>query len=154
MLAQGSRQTLTDVAELLGWMTLAFQTPADSVSSFLISFGQVPTIDDSMPLFHLSGCGTESPRLSGACWLPLVKQSVIASGFELPARTGQKGIELSFDDLIGLCGAECPVDRGGKIIFLGLATILIPISIFDDCSIQWHVIISESPGRFKQQSTV
>src|SRR5438034_8329511 len=102
MYVEGPVHILADVAELLGWMTSAFQTTAGGVLSSLISFGQVPTVNDSMPLFRFSVSGTESPKISGACWLPLVKGSVIAPGFEVPARTGQKGLELSFDDLVAL----------------------------------------------------
>ncbi|RYP53797.1 hypothetical protein DL769_010445 [Monosporascus sp. CRB-8-3] len=150
MVVEGPKKILADVAELLGWMTSAFQTTAGGVFSSLISFGQIPTVHGSTPLFRFSVSGRESPRLSGACWLPLVRQSVIASGFEVPARAGQKGLELSFDDLIAICGIEYPVDRDEKIIFLGLSTILVPTAIFDDCSIQWHVIIAETPNRLQK----
>jgi hypothetical protein len=147
---KGSKPVLTDVAELLGWMTSAFQTAAGSVSSSLITFGQVPTVHSSTAHFRFSISGTESPRLSGACWLPLVRNSIIAFGFEIPARTGQKGLELSFDELVTICGIEYPINRDGRVIFLGLSTILVPTAIFDDCSIQWHVILAQDPSRLQR----
>lgn len=68
---------------------------------------------------------------------------------ELHYERHSRGLETTFDDLLDICGIEYPVQREGRIIFVGLATILIPVRVLQDHSVQWHVIPSSSLSRMR-----
>jgi hypothetical protein len=52
---------------------------------------------------------------------------------------------------MSLCGVEYPIEREGRIIFVGISTILCPVEIYSDGSLQWHLIVDQSPDRLQSK---
>lgn len=147
------------IAELIGWLAQAFpiRQLQDALGRKLgrsnVSIGRIPLEDGKLGFRFTADTTVQLHRhqeLRHPCWLPLFHRSVVAYGFEVPSRQDQRGLEIELDTLMSLCGIEYPVEREGRIIFVGLATILLPLKILDDGSMQWHLIIDQSPNRLSK----
>lgn len=77
-----------------------------------------------------------------ACWLPLFSGAVIASGFPIPARGDEVGLEISLDILAALGGVRHAVEYDGGIILKGFSTMFVPTRKIKD-RVQWHAIVSK-----------
>ena len=58
--------------------------------------------------------------------------------------SGGKGLKTSFKMMVSLAEIKQCVRRLGGVILTRFSTTLIPIHIFEDGSVQWHLIIHES----------
>ena len=75
-----------------------------------------------------------------SCWFPLFANSVIALDFPTAHRTnGEKGIEVPFEIMVALAGAQYLVEYEGTTILKGSSCMLVPIQNYHD-SIQWHLV--------------
>ena len=79
------------------------------------------------------------------CWYGLFRHSVVAFGFEVASRQHGIGLELTFELMVELAENAKPLNRAGSFILIGLHSALIPVSVFDDHSIQWHLFTSSNP---------
>lgn len=156
-----SLEIVLQFGELLGWLTQALQVP--NGESFPVwkswtTFKKIES-DDELLHFRFEHHGIDNyfssfrgcPPSCKPCWLPLFQSVAIVDGFRIPPRGSQRGLELDFDHLISLCGIDYPVDRDGRIILVGLATILLPVEVLSDGSIQWHLINAQSADRLQSK---
>jgi hypothetical protein len=79
---------------------------------------------------------------SGACWLPLFQEGVIAYGFPVAKREEGEGLEISFDLLRLFAGVKGSIEYEGVTIYVGPSRILFPTKILRD-GVQWHYIESK-----------
>ena len=80
---------------------------------------------------------------SATCWLPIFKRGIIAYGFPIPDRHGEKGIELPFSLMTDQAGVLYPVKYKGKVYLRGFSCILFPTSASKKSrAVQWHLIHS------------
>jgi hypothetical protein len=148
---EGSKPYLLELAALFGWLTAAsqnFHGRCSSIGASLIKFGQQEPTKLAPPIFEFDFGGIQDCSIPYPCWLPLFRSLGIVSGFDLPIRTHQRGLELSFDHMVSLCCVEYPLERDGKIILVGLSAILLPADVYDDGSIQWHLIVPNKGSLF------
>ena len=80
-----------------------------------------------------------------SCWHGLFRHSVVAVGFEVAARQHGIGLELTLELMVELAENAKPLNYAGRFILVGLHSALIPVSVFNDHSIQWHLFISSNP---------
>jgi hypothetical protein len=80
--------------------------------------------------------------LKTACWLPLFKRASIASGFPIPERAGEIGLEVPLEILAELAGVRQAIEFEGGIILKGFAEMFVPVKKTGN-RVQWHAIISE-----------
>ena len=84
------------------WLTAVFRAPVyNQVSYSVVSFVRSRERNDQygvrpLPLLKLK----KVEESSGACWLPMFKNSIIPCGFPIPDRGPGKGIELPFPLMI------------------------------------------------------
>lgn len=81
---------------------------------------------------------------NGACWIPLFQHCVMAEGYPVPERTGELGVELSFDVMVQLGRISYSLELPQGMILKGHSTMLIPS--LSPSGIQWHFIGSSEPG--------
>jgi hypothetical protein len=79
-----------------------------------------------------------------ACWLPLFRGAVIASGFPIPNRADEMGLEIPLELLAGIAGVRHAVEYEGGIVMKGFSHMFIPVRKLDD-RVQWHAISSQDP---------
>jgi hypothetical protein len=85
----------------------------------------------------------------GSCWLAMLGNSVIASGYPIPTRAdggNQKGLECSIGVLVGLSQANWATNFQGKFMLKGLRSALVPVGE-DDSSIVWHFLDTKDSDR-------
>lgn len=82
--------------------------------------------------------------LEHACWTPLFSGAVLASGFPIPDRMNEMGLELPLDLLAELGGVRHAVEYEGGIVLKGFSHMFVPVRKEND-RIQWHAISSEEP---------
>ncbi len=84
---------------------------------------------------------------SGACWLPLFKNSIIACGFPIPDRGPEKGIELPFPLMIDQASILRLASYNGFSYLKGFSTLIYPTAVSTNSeSVQWHLVSSKDEG--------
>ena len=84
---------------------------------------------------------------SGACWLPLFKNSIIACGFAIPDRGLEKGIELPYSLMNDQASILRLASYKGFSYLKGFSTLIYPTAVSDNLkSVQWHLMSSEDEG--------
>jgi hypothetical protein len=148
-----SQEFVTELAQSLAWIGSALST-----SPFGDDLAYVQPILQDVPPRRLQR-KYERPKFSKfalnldfkytvlratetACWLPLFKGASIASGFPIPERAGEIGLEVPLELLAALCGVRQAIEFEGGIVLKGFGEMLVPVKKIAD-RIQWHAIISE-----------
>ena len=141
-MARGSLNELKAIAQQLAWITASFRIPQPCQTSYSeISFESVGDMS-----FDIRPLQLEAIRQrESACWLPLFENGIIARGFPIPARHGEKGIELPFPVMTGLANIMYPVFYEDGLYLRGVSKLLFPTAVTPDVkSVQWHLTSSPS----------
>ena len=154
IVVEGDRATLISVAEQLAWLSAVIRVAKqDAISSSEVSFQVSADKESTFEIIPLDLKKVEED--SSTCWLPLFKGSIIASGFPVPERAGQKGIELPFSLMTDQAGMLYPMTYNGGIYLRGFSSLLYPTARSDDgMSVQWHLIESSSDGEHLAAGTI
>jgi hypothetical protein len=151
---RGHEEDIANLAEQLVWLTSTLRastSPELKSSSALIR----KESDGDEWRYSINVKPLEALRVSEAgCWISLFQNCVISVDSLIPSRSGGRGLEVSFDNLISLSGADDFLDREGRLIIVGPSTILIPIEIFPDGSIQWHLVNSYALDRLQKYENI
>ncbi len=141
-MARGSLNELKAIAQQLAWITATFRIPQPRQTSYSeSSFESVGEMS-----FDIRPLQLEAIRQrESACWLPLFENGIIARGFPVPARHGQKGIELPFPVMTGLANIMYTVFYEDGLYLRGVSKLLFPTAVSPDLkSVQWHLTSSPS----------
>jgi hypothetical protein len=79
-----------------------------------------------------------------ACWLPLFHGAVIATGFPIPDRADEMGLEIPITLLAGISGVCHAVEYEGGVVMKGFSHMFVPVRKRND-RVQWHAISSQDP---------
>ena len=142
VIVRGSLNELKATAQQLAWITASFRISQPRQTSYSeISFESV-----GEGSFDIKPLQLEAIRQrESACWLPLFENGIIARGFPVPARHGQKGIELPFPVMTGLANIMYPVFYEDGLYLRGVSKLLFPTAVSPDLkSVQWHLTSSPS----------
>lgn len=137
-----------DLVDILTWLcaslrTSQFEGPSTSYA-LVRKYSSSWHLQLSITLADLE----PKPPNPGTCWYPLMRRSVIATGFPISARDGEKGIEMSLEVMITLSRVFTTKVLDGKYYFVGLSTALVPTQRFGSESLQWHFVQSSSERLF------
>lgn len=137
----GTTKVLVDSAVALAWLAAAMRrSPLEETSFSRVSFEKSES--QTRIAFEIYpedlALNNEDQRL---CWDGLFRHSVVASGFEVVRRRCGIGLEISLELLIGLTENAKPFNHAGNLFLIGTHSALIPITILNDHSIQWHLHI-------------
>ena len=142
VIVRGSLNELKATAQQLAWITASFRIAQPRQTSYSeISFESL-----GEGSFDIKPLQLEAIRQrESACWLPLFENGIIARGFPVPARHGQKGIELPFPVMTGLANIMYPVFYEDGLYLRGVSKLLFPTAVSPDVkSVQWHLTSSPS----------
>ena len=145
----GDRDTLVCCAEQLVWLTAIFRTPVyNEVSYSVASFVKSRVQENQYEIRPLPLRTVERvEESSGACWLPLFKNSIIACGFAIPDRGLEKGIELPYSLMIDQASILRLASYKGFSYLKGFSTMIYPAAVSNNFeSVQWHLMSSEDEG--------
>jgi hypothetical protein len=147
-----SKKLVEDLAQLFAWVGSAL-----SISPFGEKLAYARPLLKTLPRepqkedeycdptttdFDLSFERTALNALETACWLPLFKRASIASGFPIPKRAEEIGLEVPLEILTELVGIRQAIEFEGGIILKGFAEMFVPVKKTGD-RVQWHAVISE-----------
>ena len=154
IVVKAERATLILVAEQLAWLSAVLRvSKQDEISSSEVSFRVLLDKTETFEIIPLDLQKVEED--SSTCWLPLFKGGIIASGFPIPERAGQKGIELPFSLMTDQSGMLYPMTYKEGIYLRGFSSLLYPTAQSDDgISVQWHLIESSSAGKYLAAGTL
>ena len=136
----GSLEQVIVVAQQLAWIAASFRVPLYGQ----VSYSEVLIRRTGDMVFELFPTPLEEVRERvGACWLPLFMNSIIARGHAVPAREGEKGIEIPFPLMLTLANVMYPIFHDDGIYLRGFSNLLFPAHISSDMkSVQWHLTTS------------
>jgi hypothetical protein len=137
-------ETVIAFAEQLHWLCACFRSP----SSPGISLSRAYIQKDPVISFNIQALqvvqGEEAQE--GSCWLQMFQNFVIATGFPIPSRGDQKGIELPLELMLPLSRISYPLECGDKFALKGHSTALVAMSETAD-SIQWHFVCQKDRAK-------
>lgn len=129
-----------DLIDILAWLCASLRTSSYKEPSVSYTFlSQYSCMSHAK--FYVSLANLTSNRsYFGNCWHTLIPKSVIADGFPVLARNGEKGIEVSLEILMTISRVFTTAVVGGKYYLIGLSTALVPTQKIGKLSLQWHII--------------
>ncbi|RBR26374.1 uncharacterized protein FIESC28_00779 [Fusarium coffeatum] len=143
VIVHGEKETITEVAQQLTWVTAAFRSHPEGVNlsdvDFIITNGMQFYIEAGT----LTGVSNVTPT-SDTCWHRLVRDAAIAHGFPIPPRCGQVGLELPYAAMLKFSQVSTLLVANKRLAFYGFSSFLFPM---DQCSenddsiqrlTQWH----------------
>lgn len=166
----GTEYGLAEVVEQLFWMSSALRERLDRPGVALVfaeptevwslneqSKSQLNTPDLAPAHLGTADCRvtfksesldmTQSDNLDGHCWHKLFNHCTIAKGYPVPDRKSKRpGLEIPFDMMASLVGADYVQPFGGHLVVKGFSTALFPTSFGDGC-MYWHLVHKEDDSR-------
>ena len=125
----------------LSWLCASLRfSPHTALSSSGVNISKIPLSDDKRLEISIRPTNLALSNGAGGCWNILFTQSVIAKGFQIPAREEGKGLEISFRTMEKLAGILHWVEYDRGLVGEGLNTLLVPIKLLGkDQAMQWHI---------------
>ncbi|KAL3442479.1 hypothetical protein BJX65DRAFT_225210 [Aspergillus insuetus] len=127
----GAKETIIDVAQQLAWLTAALRSSTMGAALSDVDFIAIK----GMEFFIEPSPLTKVPSsLSGedSCWHRLVRNVAIASGFPIPPRRGQVGLELPFAAMLTLSRTKTFVMANKRLVLYGFSSFLFPTDFYPD----------------------
>lgn len=151
----GAKETITEVAQQLAWLTAAFRSDPERVALSDIDFIAMKGMQFFIEPGALINVSAVAPR-SEICWHRLVRNVAIAHGFPIPPRSGQVGLELPYGAMLKLSQVSTLLISNKRLAFYGYSSFLFPM---DQCSenndsdqaqqsIQWHFEANDDPEQY------
>ena len=139
-LIEGPPGLVIETVQQISWLTAAIRPPKDrrmSTSQNLLE--RITARHYNLHLFPLQAIEDDKK----ICWLPLFMGASLVSGYPVPSRGEEIGVELPFDLMVSLAEPMYPSKADGGIYFQGFSRAMYPTSRSKDGeSLQWHLISS------------
>ncbi len=147
---EDTQENLVGLAGQLAWLATVCRVPEHNQASYSqISFKVSPDENNSFEIIPLPLQRVKESNVDPAtCWLPIFKRSIIAHGFPVPERQGEKGIELPFSLMTDQAGFLYPIEYKGRVYLRGFSCIIFPTSASNNFqAVQWHMKYSGDSKR-------
>jgi hypothetical protein len=132
----GPKDKVVAFAQQLCWLSACLRSPALSCMSNVSAHEELDAIRIEIEDVQIAQ-NDEAEVGSASCWRHMFQNFAVATGFPIPNRGDQKGLELPLDLMLRLGRVLYPVDWCGKYALKGHSTALVPMSETAD-SYQWH----------------
>lgn len=156
----GNPPTLVAVAQQVAWISSSLRLPPPrsergvqlphqycDVRIMAINTGIPGSHIDGGPEFQIRCQFEDIPLEEQSCWTNLISSdAVLARHFPIPPRGEEKGLEMSIDLLVKICGIQHAIVFQGGVVMKGPTAMLLPISRQGDI-IQWHLVVPEHGRR-------
>ena len=164
--ASGTKFGLAEVTEQLLWVSTALRLHTNEQCASL-NFAQPQgqfTLNADLPAItehsmwsalHVgtAHCSVEYRSIpvkkltSGQCWYAMFDQCPIVAGYPTRTRSLEKeGLEIPFDMMAGIIGAERVVPFCDKLIVKGFSMLMFPTHYENEC-MYWHLICNDDGSR-------
>ena len=139
----GSLAEIIVMVQQLVWIAASFRQPKYGQ----VSYSEAVLEHVKETTFNINLLELEAVReRASACWLPLFTNAIVARGFPVPARKGEKGIEVPFLVMTGLANVMYPVIHHERVYLRGTYNLLFPTGVSPDLrSVQWHMTTNPNP---------
>jgi hypothetical protein len=153
LVGKASSSLVADITQIFAWIGSALKTsryggrlayakailksPSKKKLQNLQKYVSTPCVELELRFKHTSLHATET-----ACWLPLFKGASIASGFPIPDRAEEVGLEISLDLLSRLVDIRKVIEFENGIVLKGFGEMFVPVKKTGD-RVQWHAIVSK-----------
>jgi hypothetical protein len=149
IIEKASSRLVADITQLLAWIGSALSTSrfGDELT-YAKAILQTPYRgkpwhqEDYVVQLRIRFKHTPLHAAETACWLPLFKGASIASGFPIPDRAEEIGLEISLDLLARLADVRKVVEFENGIVLKGFGEMFVPVKKTGD-RVQWHAIVSK-----------
>ncbi|KAJ4111444.1 hypothetical protein NW768_011797 [Fusarium equiseti] len=146
----GAKETITELAQQLAWLTAAYRSGPEGVALSDVDF----IATKGMQFFIEAGPLTNLPAAasgSDICWHRLVRNVAIAHGFPIPPRSNQVGLELPYEAMLKLSQTPTLLVSNGRLAYYGYSSFLFPMNQSSETndpnqaqqSVQWHFEASD-----------
>jgi hypothetical protein len=139
---EASYESHLKIAATLVWLSSAIRYTPDnlSVSGSTLSLIGPETTPNSWRFSIKPDALTKLPE-SRSCWHVLFKHTVIADGFLTPDRKSGIGLEICFQDMVGLARTSSLITLDNGYLLDGFGALLIPVKYLpEDGAVQWHLV--------------
>jgi hypothetical protein len=135
---------LLEIAQLLAWLSAALSSSPFAKELAYATPSITPTeggygSDSKNMSFEIDVHYTKIPATEKACWLSLFEGASIATGFPIPERGTEIGLEIPLQLLAGIAGVCHATEHGGGIVMKGFCHMLVPVRKTGK-NVQWHAI--------------
>lgn len=143
-----SRDVAIDITEAISWLFAAVYSAEELAFSHVrldLNQSQAGQVGRTFTLSHHRRVPLSRSDLERAdtCWRHVVPKTAIAAGFDVPKRNlDLKGMDVSYELLLGLCGVEYETAEGGRIVLYGPKSKLFPVRLVNGC-VEWHFQIRD-----------
>ena len=134
--------------EQFAWFASAFRSSGENSTALSqVGFRVVPESSESqalmtelilLPLRSYEGI----KPIYGSCWLSLIPDSVLASGFPIKEREQAVGLEIPYPLFLNACRVQSPVEFWDSIRIRRDSLTVYPIAKHHDW-FQWHAVVDE-----------
>lgn len=151
----GSRSDIVETLEQLAWLAATFRKPqGGSMTSSYANLTPAPeplTPTKASPLLELTLLGPRAVPFKGGmpgnCWIPLLRESILACGFPIAPRDAGLGLEVPVPLMMYLAGVHYPIEYNGQgIVFRSHIrpdpedfSMLVPTQKLGK-AVQWHFV--------------
>jgi hypothetical protein len=132
----GSALSISRFGDELAYANAILKSPSQWKLKHLQKPAYLPKIELRLRFKHTPLYATET-----ACWLPLFKGASIASGFPIPDRAEEIGLEIPLELLARLADVRQAIEFEGGVILKGFGEMFVPVKKRGD-RVQWHAIVS------------
>ncbi|MCJ1384264.1 hypothetical protein MMC17_007380 [Xylographa soralifera] len=146
---KGTKEDVIFLAQQLVWLSAVFRT--SNLNSLTLSHVNFMSVHEGIYEIR-PGVLEELTPVSQICWYPLLGKCSIASGFPIPDRQGEIGLEVPFQALIATSRVSSSMVYDGRVAMYGFASLLFPTSQTivqtadgdTKTSVQWHLVVSNN----------
>jgi hypothetical protein len=139
---QANRDFVIGITESISWLFAALHSTGELGFSYVRLEPQRGQARHTFALFHhdLIPVSRSDSAPASMCWTSVVPNTAIAGGFDVPERSlDLKGLEVSFEMLLCLCGVEYEIVEEGGIVLCGPKSAVFPVRVVNNNCVQWHL---------------
>lgn len=137
---KGSEDAIVEVVQQLAWIGASFRTSTDDQIEYceaIVCRSESDTLSPGALTITFENKRLEKEQV--ACWHSLFCNATIATGFPIPSRGDEIGLEISLEMMAALGGATHAFEFEGGLIVKGHSTAFVPTKKQNDV-VQWHCI--------------
>jgi hypothetical protein len=137
-----NRDFVIGITESISWLFAALHSTDELGFSYVRLEPQRGQARHTFALVHhdLIPVSRSDSAPASMCWTSVVPNTAIAGGFDVPKRSlDLKGLEVSFEMLLCLCGVEYEIVEEGGIVLCGPKSTVFPVRVVNNDCVQWHL---------------
>jgi hypothetical protein len=148
-----TEHVIVELAQLLAWIgsalsnspfgeSMSYGVPSITIRSKDAHEGDFDPSNSAVPSLDIKFSHRLLENTATVCWLPLFTGMTIATGFPIPGRSGEIGLEISLGLLAAVAGVCHATEFEGGIVIKGFCHMFVPVERTQN-GVQWHAVTNE-----------